>query len=72
MSANQARKDIGPLWRGELQGIERTDAILNIVSMMGWPGATISLGYFIAKEGAKGMQNLNRRLQLYFTPNFIP
>ncbi len=55
--------DINSFAKGELQGIAMTDAIINLVSMVGVPGAAISLGYTAAKAGAKGIQRIERDLR---------
>jgi RHS repeat-associated protein len=49
---------------GELHGIALSDAIFNFVSLFGWQGSAISLGYEGAKWGATQIQELERRLRL--------
>ncbi|MDR0438289.1 MAG: RHS repeat-associated core domain-containing protein [Bacteroidales bacterium] len=71
VSIPQAARDVRLMFNGELKGVELTDAIFNIISMMGWPGAAIYLGYLGSKEFAKGIQELERQLQLYIRPEFF-
>jgi len=58
-----ARQDITSWSKGELQGIALADAAVNVVSVLGVPGAAISIGYTTAKTGAKGVMKLEQGLQ---------
>ena len=51
------------LKNGDLHGVALADAAANIVSVMGWQGATISTGYTTLKAGARGMGKLEQALQ---------
>ena len=55
--------DIQLLLDGDLRGMKITDAIINIVSTLGTPGAAISLGYTTAKKGATWIQQLEMELR---------
>jgi RHS repeat-associated protein len=66
ISVPQAVRDGISLYHGNLHGIDRWDATFNAISMMGWQGAVISLGYEGAKWGAMQIQEFERRLRLNF------
>lgn len=51
------------LKNGDLHGVVLADAAANIVSVMGWQGATIFTGYTTLKAGARGMGKLEQALQ---------
>ena len=51
------------LKNGDLHGVALADAAANIVSVMGWQGATIFTGYTTLKAGARGMGKLEQALQ---------
>jgi len=51
---------------GTLKGVALNDAIINIISLAGAPGAAISLYYnAVAKPGAKAIVNLDQALKNY-------
>jgi hypothetical protein len=69
-SIPQAVKDIISISNNTLKGYELVDAVFNIVSLAGTPGAAISLGYNAAKAGEKGLNRLemefrNKALQIF-------
>lgn len=55
--------DYHSLKTGKLHGVALAYAAANLVSVMGWQGATISAGYTTLKAGAKGMVKLEQALQ---------
>lgn len=48
---------------GELKGMALLDAVKNIVSAAGTPGAAISLVYVGGKKGAESLQYIDREAQ---------
>jgi len=67
-SAIQGVNDVVDLTNGNLKGEKMTDAIVNIISFAGAPGAAMSLTYnHVIKPGAKGITKLE-----YFLRSYIP
>lgn len=61
---SSAFNDYHLLKNGKLHGVALADAAANIVSVMGWQGATLSVGYTTSKAGARGMGKLEQALQV--------
>ena len=59
-----AFNDFNSLLRGELTGSARTDAVMNVISVVGAPGAAIGFFYGVAQWGASGMKHLEQQLNM--------
>jgi hypothetical protein len=69
-TVTQAIKDGNSIVNGTMNREGYIDAVFNIVSLAGTPGAAISLGYNTAKAGEKGLNRLemefrNKALQIF-------
>jgi len=74
-STPQAIQDWRSLQAGQLHGLAETDAIVNVISVFGKPGAITSLSYHLmlrpaATQGAKGMMWLERGFRNYTLQQF--
>jgi hypothetical protein len=73
-SAIRLISDTKKFINGELHGIALSDAIVNVISSAGVPGAAISLSYSSAKAGANYLVKLDRFLNkfMYKSLTFTP